>query len=67
LLSGDPKLSFNGVIDVETMKKLQDKALARFYVRPGKILRELFADGVVDNLKFFARSGLKFIGSEFSS
>lgn len=67
LLAGDPKLSFNGVIDVQTMKELQDRALARFYVRPRKIIRELFSDGVLGNLRFFAESGLKFIGSELRS
>jgi radical SAM superfamily enzyme YgiQ (UPF0313 family) len=67
LLHGDPKLSFNGVIDVQTMKELQDRALSRFYVRPRRILRELSKDGVLGNLRFFAESGLKFIGSELRS
>jgi radical SAM superfamily enzyme YgiQ (UPF0313 family) len=67
LLTGDPKLSFNGVIDVAMMRELQDRALSRFYVRPRKILRELLADDLVGNLRFFARSGWKFLGSELRS
>ena len=67
LLEGDPKLSFNGAIDVDEMKRLQDRALARFYLRPGKIAREVLRDGLFGNLEFFARSGLKFLASELSS
>lgn len=67
LLAGDPKLSFNGVIDVETMRALQDRALSRFYVRPRKILREVLSGGLVDNMRFFARCGAKFVARELAS
>jgi radical SAM superfamily enzyme YgiQ (UPF0313 family) len=67
LLLGDPKLSFNGVIDVQTMKELQDRALSRFYVRPRKVLKELFNGSLFGNLRFLAQSGLKFIASELRS
>jgi radical SAM superfamily enzyme YgiQ (UPF0313 family) len=67
LLLGDPKLSFNGVIDVQMMKELQDRALARFYVRPRKIVRELFAGSFFANLRFLAESGLKFLAAELRS
>jgi radical SAM superfamily enzyme YgiQ (UPF0313 family) len=67
LLEGDPKLSFNGVMDVDAMRELQDRALKRFYVRPKKVLRELMADDLVQNVRFFAQSGLKFLRSELKS
>jgi radical SAM superfamily enzyme YgiQ (UPF0313 family) len=61
LLDGDPKLSFNGVIDLARMKALQDRALSRFYLRPRKIAREIFNQDFVENVRFMSASGLKFI------
>lgn len=61
LLAGDPKLSFNGVIDLERMKSLQEKALSRFYLRPKKIAREVFNPELIENVRFMASSGWKFL------
>jgi radical SAM superfamily enzyme YgiQ (UPF0313 family) len=64
LLDGDPKLSFNGAIDLGRMRALQDRALSRFYLRPRKVIREVFNADFIENVSFFARSGLKFLRSE---
>ena len=64
LLDGDPKLSFNGVIDLERMKALQDRALSRFYLRPRKVAREVLNEDFLENVRFMARSGLKFVRAE---
>jgi radical SAM superfamily enzyme YgiQ (UPF0313 family) len=64
LLDGDPKLSFNGVIDLARMKALQDRALSRFYLRPRKVAREILNADFVENVRFMARSGLKFARAE---
>lgn len=61
LLHGDPKLSFNGVIDLDRMKLLQDRALSRFYLRPRKVAREIFNADFLENVRFMSASGLKFI------
>lgn len=61
LLDGDPKLSFNGVIDLDRMKALQDRALSRFYLRPRKVAREIFNADFLENVRFMSASGLKFI------
>lgn len=64
LLEGDPKLSFNGVIDLERMKALQDRALSRFYLRPSKVAREVLNKDLVENLRFMSATGLKFLRTE---
>lgn len=61
LLDGDPKLSFNGVIDLERMKSLQDRALSRFYLTPKKVAREIFNADLFENVRFMSASGLKFV------
>lgn len=61
LLDGDPKLSFNGVIDLERMKSLQDRALSRFYLTPRKVAREIFNTDLFENVRFMSASGLKFV------
>jgi len=67
LLEGDPKLSFNGVIDLARMKALQDRALSNFYLRPRKVAREIFNQHFVENLRFMAASGLKFVRAELKA
>jgi radical SAM superfamily enzyme YgiQ (UPF0313 family) len=64
LLDGDPKLAFNGVIDLERMKALQDRALGRFYFRPRRLAQEVLGRDVVENLRFMAASGWKFVRGE---
>jgi radical SAM superfamily enzyme YgiQ (UPF0313 family) len=64
LLEGDPKLGFNGVIDLERMKQLQDRALQRFYFRPARLAHEVFNKDLLENLRFMAASGLKFVRAE---
>ena len=64
LLDGDPKLSCNGVIDLERMKALQDRALSRFYLHPRKVVREVLNEDFLENVRFMARSGLKFVRAE---
>lgn len=61
LLAGDPKLSFNGVIDLPRMKALQEEALTRFYLRPKKVAREILNAELVENVRFMAASGWKFL------
>lgn len=61
LLDGDPKLSFNGVIDLDRMKTLQDRALSRFYLTPRKVAREIFNTDLFENVRFMSASGLKFV------
>lgn len=61
LLDGDPKLSFNGAIDLGRMKALQDRALSRFYLRPRKVAREILNRDFVENVRFMSASGLKFV------
>ena len=61
LLDGDPKLSFNGVIDLARMKSLQDDALARFYLRPRKVVAEMRRGSAVDTARFMASSGWSFV------
>lgn len=67
LLDGDPKLSFNGVIDLGRMKALQDRALSRFYLRPRKVAREIFNADFVENVRFMSASGLKFVRAGFKA
>ncbi len=62
LLAGDPKLRFNGVMEIERMKALQDRALRRFYIRPGKVLREVFNKDFIENVRFMSSCSLKFLG-----
>ena len=64
LLDGDPKLGFNGVIDLPRMKELQDRALSRFYFRPSRLAHEVLNKDLVENLRFMAASGWKFVRSE---
>jgi len=59
LLAGDPKLGFNGVIDLEKMRDLQDEALRRFYLSPGRIMRELRSTNLVEGARVFSRSVLR--------
>ncbi len=66
LLAGDPKLAFNGAIDLARMKSLQDRALARFYIRPGKVAREVLNADLVTNVRFLATSGWKFVRAAVS-
>ncbi len=61
LLEGDPKLGFNGVIDLDAMRALQDDALRRFYVRPGKVVREVFGARMWQNVAFMVRSSWTFM------
>jgi anaerobic magnesium-protoporphyrin IX monomethyl ester cyclase len=61
LLTGDPKLGFNGVIDLDAMRTMQDRALRRFYVRPRKVAREIFNKDFLVNAQFMASCGLKFL------
>ena len=61
LLAGDPKLGFNGVIDLEAMQALQDEALRRFYVRPGKVAREVFGARMWQNVAFMMKSSWTFV------
>jgi anaerobic magnesium-protoporphyrin IX monomethyl ester cyclase len=69
LLEGDPKLGFNGIIDLAEMRKLQDRALYRFYVRPRKVAREIFNRDFLANVRFLGASGWKFLrsGQAFAS
>ena len=67
LLDGDPKLSFNGVIDLARMKALQDRALSRFYLRPRKVAREIFNADFFENVRFMSASGLKFVRAGFKA
>jgi anaerobic magnesium-protoporphyrin IX monomethyl ester cyclase len=62
LLAGDPKLRFNGAMEIERMKELQDRALRRFYIRPAKVMREIFNKEILQNVRFMASCGLKFLG-----
>ena len=62
LLAGDPKLTFNGKVDGETMRRLQDTALKRFYVRPQRVVREALDGSLLESAKFFTQSGLRFLG-----
>jgi radical SAM superfamily enzyme YgiQ (UPF0313 family) len=64
LLEGDPKLSFNGVIDLARMKALQDRALSRFYLRPSKVAREVLNRDLFENVRFMSATGLKFLRGE---
>jgi radical SAM superfamily enzyme YgiQ (UPF0313 family) len=64
LLDGDPKLGFNGVIDLDRMKTLQDRALSRFYFRPGRIAKEIVNKDLLENLRFMATSGWRFVRAE---
>ncbi len=64
LLDGDPKLAFNGVIDLARMKELQDRALSRFYLRPRKVAREVLNRDFFENVRFMTRSGIKFLRGE---
>lgn len=62
LLDGDPKLTFNGKVDVATTRALQDEALRRFYVRPSRVAREVLSGAALESARFFAQSGLRFLG-----
>jgi radical SAM superfamily enzyme YgiQ (UPF0313 family) len=62
LLAGDPKLTFNGKVDVAATRALQDEALRRFYVKPTRALREVLDGSLLESARFFAQSGLKFLG-----
>jgi radical SAM superfamily enzyme YgiQ (UPF0313 family) len=64
LLEGDPKLGFNGVMRLDEIKKLQDRALKRFYLRPKKVAREIFNKDLLENVRFMASSGWMFVRSE---
>lgn len=64
LLEGDPKLSFNGVIDLDAMKAIQDRALSRFYLSPAKVVREVLNRDLLVNIKFMSATGLKFLRGE---
>ena len=66
LLDGDPKLSFNGVIDLDKMKRLQDEALQRFYFRPKRMVHEVFNKDFVENVRFMASTGWKFVRAELA-
>jgi radical SAM superfamily enzyme YgiQ (UPF0313 family) len=61
LLEGDPKLTFNGKVDVAATRALQDEALRRFYVKPSRVVREVLDGSLVESARFFAESGLKFL------
>lgn len=67
LLAGDPKLGFNGVIDLDQMRALQDRALSRFYLRPAKVAREVFNRDFLTNARFLASSGWRFVRAEILS
>ncbi|MBL8911296.1 MAG: radical SAM protein [Archangium sp.] len=62
LLEGDPKLTFNGKVDVAATRALQDEALRRFYVRPSRVAKEVLSGSMLDSARFFAQSGLRFLG-----
>lgn len=62
LLEGDPKLTFNGRVDGDAMRRLQDTALRRFYVRPQRVMREALDGSLIESAKFFTQSGLRFLG-----
>ncbi|MFT3713009.1 MAG: radical SAM protein [Archangium sp.] len=61
LLEGDPKLTFNGKVDVAATRALQDEALRRFYVKPSRVVREVLDGSLLQSARFFAESGLKFL------
>ena len=66
LLAGDPKLGFNGVMDVERMKALQDEALSRFYVQPKKVASEVFTRDFWLNVRFLAGASWTFVKGELA-
>ena len=65
LLAGDPKLAFNGIIDLAAMKSLQDEALQRFYGRPQKVVLDLVQRDFAANVAFLASRAVAFARKEW--
>lgn len=64
LLRGDPKLGFNGALELAAIKRLQEEALSSFYLRPAKVWREIWNKDLWRNVAFMASAGVRYAGQE---
>lgn len=64
LLTGEPKLRWNGHLPDQTARLLQDTGLQRFYRRPRRVWRELTGTEVASSAQFYLRTAWRFARQE---
>lgn len=64
LLTGEPKLRWNGHLPDATARLMQDKGLQRFYRTPRRVWRELAGADAALSARFYLRTALRFARQE---